>query len=47
MPDKSECEKQILEMTARNKGCKIEDLESRTDKFGNVHVRRRDASKKR
>lgn len=33
--------KEIVEMTARNKGCKVEDLESKVDKHGNVHVRRK------
>ncbi len=30
---------QILEMTAKRKGCKVSDLESKQDKHGNIHVR--------
>ena len=33
----------ILEMTARRKGCKVEDLQYKRDKYGNIHVRRRNA----
>lgn len=33
--------KEIVEMTAKNKSCKVEDLESKVDKHGNVHVRRK------
>jgi len=33
------CTSGILEMTAKQKGCKVEDLESKVDKHGNVHVR--------
>ena len=35
----------ILEMTAERKGCKVGDLESKLDKYGNVHVRRKNAGK--
>ncbi|KKL89077.1 hypothetical protein LCGC14_1918260 [marine sediment metagenome] len=36
---KEQMRKEIVEMTANQKGCKVEDLESKVDKHGNVHVR--------
>lgn len=31
----------ILRMTAEKKGCKVEDLQWRKDKYGAIHVRRK------
>lgn len=33
----------ILRMVAEKKGCKVSDLEWRKDRFGAIHVRKRDA----
>ncbi len=37
----------ILERTAKDKGCKVSDLQWRRDKGGNIHVRKRDAAQER
>ena len=34
----------ILRMTAKKKGCKVSDLEWKKDKYGAIHIRRKDAS---
>ena len=31
----------LLKMTADKKGCKVSDLEWKRDKYGNIHIRRR------
>lgn len=36
----------ILRMTARNKGCKVSDLQWKRDKYGNIHIRMRNETAK-
>ncbi len=33
----------IVKMTAENKGCEVSDLQWKRDRYGNIHVRRRNA----
>lgn len=33
----------LLKMTAQKRGCKVSDLEWKRDKFGAIHIRRRNA----
>ena len=37
----------ILAVNAKNKNCKVSDLQWKRDKYGNIHIRRRDAAQKR
>ncbi len=37
----------LLKQTAERKGCKVEDLQWKHDKYGNVHVRLRCESPKK
>jgi len=43
--DSKKMVQEILAYHAKESGCKTEDIEHKVDKYGAIHVRRKDASK--